>query len=432
MHKIAGPKFSEKIFKAYDIRGKYSDEINEDAVYRIARAYSAYLGLGSRPAWADRGKSLDVVVSSDARPSSPKLKKAFIDGLLKEGVKVIDAGVTTTPMHYFIVNKTNADGGAMVTASHRPFEYNGLKLSRRQAEILGEGNGMEEIRNSSLRGVFLDKELGSVTTKDFKKEYFDFFKEKFAQLENYKIKIKIDAENSVTELFFKDLISEFPKFELASKKYDMGVSFDRDGDRIKFKDEKGNEILGDFITALLVGYFDGQNSFIYDIRSSRVVKEEIEKHGGRAIESRVGHSFIKKSMREHCAIFAGELVGHYYFKDFFYADSALFAMFCVIDLLRKSKKSLSELIAPLQRYFATTELNFEVSNKNKEILIDKAAAAFSDGKISYLDGVKIDYPDWWFILRPSNTEDVIRLRVEAETQKLLEEKRKQILESLGF
>ena len=422
MHKIAGPKFSEKIFKAYDIRGKYPEEINEDAAYKIARSYATYLGIGTR------GKALDIVVSSDDRPSCPKLKKAFIDGLLKEGVKVVDAGITTTPMHYFIVNKTNADGGAMITASHRPFEYNGLKLSRRQAEILGEGSGMEEIRNSSLRGVFLDKELGSVTTKDFKKEYLDFFKEKFAQLKNYKIKIKIDPENSVAELFFKDLISEFPKFELVSKKYDLCVSFDRDGDRIKFKDEKDNEIQGDFITALLVSYFDGPNSFIYDIRSSRVVKEEIEKHDGRAIESRVGHSFIKKSMREHDAIFAGELVGHYYFRDFFYADSAIFAMFSVVDLIRKENKSLSKLIAPFQKYYATPELNFKV--ENKDMFIDKAAAAFSDGKISYLDGIKIDYPDWWFILRLSNTEDLIRLRVEANTPELLEEKKTLILKSL--
>lgn len=426
MHKIAGPKFSEKIFKAYDIRGKYPEEINEDAVYRIARAYATYLGIGAR------GKALDIIVSSDDRPSSPKLKKAFIDGLLKEGARVIDAGVTTTSMHYFIVNNTNADGGAMITASHRPFEYNGLKLSRRRAEILGEGSGMEEIRNSALRGVFSDKEQGNVLVKDFKKEYLNFFEEKFTQLKNYKIKIKIQTQNSVAELFFNDLIAKFSKFEIVSKKYDLSVSFDRDGDRIKFSDEKGNEIAGDIITALLASYFGQSNIFVYDIRSSRIVKEEIERLGGVAIESRVGHSFIKKSMRENNAIFGGEFVGHYYFRDFFYADSALFAMMCVIDLLSQEKKSFSKLIVPLQRYFATPELNFEVLNKDKEILIDKVAAVFSDGKISYLDGIKIDYPDWWFILRPSNTEDVIRLRIEATTPELLEEKKEQVLTKLGF
>lgn len=427
MHKIALPKFSEKIFKAYDIRGKYPEEINEDAVYKIARSHAMYLGLGSK------GKELDIVVSSDDRPSSPALKKTFIEGLLREGANVIDAGITTTPMHYFIVNKTRADGGAMITASHRPLEYNGIKLLKKEAIILGEGSGLEEIRNSALRGVFSDKERGSVAMRDFKEEYLSFFEEKFLELKKLKIQIKPDTENSVVRLFFNDLILRFPKFKLVSKKYNIEISFDRDGDRIKFKDEKGNEIAGDIITALLVKSFKEdfqKHSFVYDIRSSRVVKEEIEKHGGRAIESRVGHSFIKKAMRESSAVFGGELVGHYYFKDFFYADSALFAMFCIINLLRREKKPLSKLVASIQRYFATPELNFEV--QNKDFYIDKAAAVFLDGKISYSDGIKVDYPDWWFILRPSNTEDVIRLRIEATTFELLEEKKKAVLNSLGL
>ena len=158
------------------------------------------------------------------------------------------------------------------------------------------------------------------------------------------------------------------------------------------------------------------------------MKEEIEKHGGRAIESRVGHSFMKKAMRENDAVFGGELSGHYYFKDFFYADSAIFAMLSLIDLMRKENKSLSELITPLQKYYATSELNFKV--ENKDIFIDKAAAAFSDGTISYLDGIKVEYLDWWFILRHSNTEDLIRLRVEAITPELLEEKKMLILTNL--
>ena len=316
----------------------------------------------------------------------------------------------------------------MITASHLPFEYNGIKLSKKEAVILGEGGGLEEIRNSALRGVFADKERGRVQEKNFKEEYFNFFEEKFNELKKFKIKIKADTKNSAVGLFFSDLISRFPKFEIAQKKYDLGLSFDRDGDRIKFSDEKGREIAGDIITALLAKYFRGP--VVYSINSSWAVKEEIKKHGGRAIESRVGHSFIKKAMRENSAIFAGELSGHYYFKDFFYCDSALFAMLCVIDLLRKEKKPLSKLIVPLQRYYATPELNFSI--QNKDLYIDKAAAAFGDGQISYKDGIKIDYPDWWFILRPSNTEDVIRLRVEASTQKLLEDKKILVLTKLGF
>ena len=423
MHKIAGPKFSEKIFKAYDIRGKYPEEINEDAAYKIARSYVTYLKLGSR------GKGLDIVVSSDERPSSPALKKAFMEGLLDEGANVVDVGVTTTPMHYFIVNKINADGGAMITASHRPFEYNGIKLSRKNAVVIGEGSGLEEIRNVAMRGVFLNKVLrGSLNVKNFKEEYLNFFEEKFLELKNFKIKIKADTKNSTVGIFWDELISRFSKFKLADNKYDLTVSFDRDGDRIKFGDENGNEIAGDIITALLAGYFTG--SIVYSINSGRIVKEEIEKHGGRAIESRVGHSFMKKAMWENNAVFGGEFSGHYYFKDFFYADSAIFAMFFVIDLMRKENKSLSELVVPLQKYYATPELNFKV--ENKDMFIDKAAAIFSDSKISYLDGIKIEYSDWWFILRPSNTEDVIRLRVEADTQELLEEKKTLILKLLAL
>src|SRR3989344_4997125 len=249
MHKIAIPKFSESIFKAYDIRGKYPEEINEDAAYKIARSYAMYLGLGSR------GNGLNIVVSSDERPSSPALKKAFIEGLLDEGANITNAGITTTPMHYFIVNKTNADGGAMITASHRPFEYNGIKLSRRKATVIGEGSGLEEIRNMTMRGVFSAKEKGKVNIQNFKEEYLSFFEKKFSELKNYKIKIKADTQNSVVGIFFDELMSMFSKFNLVVKKYDLVVSFDRDGDRIKFSDENGNEIAGDIITALLAGYF---------------------------------------------------------------------------------------------------------------------------------------------------------------------------------
>ncbi len=474
MHKIVLPKFSENIFKAYDIRGKYQEEINEDAAYKIARSYAMYLGLGSR------GKRLDIVVSFDDRPSSPALKKAFIEGLLDEGTNVVDVGLTTTPMHYFIVNKTDADGGAMITASHLPFEYNGIKLSKKGAEILGGGNGLEEIRNSALRGVFLNKsQRGIVIEKNFKNDYLNFFEEKFSALKNYEIKINANLENTIVEIFFRDLIARFPKFKINSKKYDFGISFDRDGDRIKFSDEHGKEIAGDIITALLIRRFKedfnnhshlfeadihspkgehvsslspsltvrgwgirqltegGELPIVYSINSSRIVKEEIEKYGGKAIESRVGHSFMKKAMRQNDAIFGGELSGHYYFKDFFYCDSAIFTMFCIVDLLREQQKTLSELIGPLQKYYSTPELNFKVANK--ELYIDKAAAAFSDGKISYLDGIKIDYSDpenngtgWWFLLRPSNTEDLIRLRIEADTPELLEEKKKQILTLLNL
>lgn len=427
MHKIVLPKFSEKIFKAYDIRGKYPEEINENAAYKIARSFATYLKLSVR------GEKLEVVMSSDDRLSSPALKKAFIEGLLDEGVNVIDAGIITTPMHYFVVNKTEAGGGAMITASHLPMEFNGIKLSKKEAVTIGGGFGMEEIENSALRGVFSNLGRGSVKEENFLSRYVDFFAERFSNLKQHHIKIKTHFKNSIVRLILPEILKRFSKFKISDISYDFGASFDFDGDRIFFSDEKRNEISGDIITALLIKRFNEEYPFkvVYDVRSSRVVKEEIEKYGGIAIESRVGHSFIKKAMRENNAVFSGEFSGHYYFKDFFFADSAIFAMFSVIDLLCKEKKPLSELIVPLKRYYTTPELNFEVSNR-KDVLIDKTAAIFSNSKISYLDGIKIDYPDWWFILRPSNTEDLIRLRIEAITPELLEEKKKLVLENLNL
>ncbi|QQG42491.1 MAG: phosphomannomutase/phosphoglucomutase [Candidatus Giovannonibacteria bacterium] len=405
MHKIAQKSWSEGgsraraslppegIFRAYDIRGIYPEEINEDAAYKIARAFARYLRLEVRD------EKLEIVVSSDARESSPALKEAFSDGLSDEGAEIIDAGLTTTPMHYFILNKTEADGGAMITASHNPPEFNGMKLSKKSAVSIGAGSGMEEIKNDSLRGIFQNSEnRGSVVKKDFSDEYTKFLAGSFPHLKSYII-----------------------KFALADKI--PGESFDFDGDRVMFRDESGKAAPGDMITALLARkYAKPGEKIIYDIPSSRAVREEIEAAGGVAVESRVGHSFVKALMKKENAVFGGELSGHYYFRDFFYSDSGIFAALAVLDLLRETKKPLSELIKPLARYFKSEEINFKI--KDKEKIIDKVAAHFTDGKASYSDGIKIEYPDWWFNLRPSNTEDLLRLNIEASTSELLEEKRK--------
>ncbi len=398
MHKIAQKRWSEGIFRAYDIRGIYPTEINEDAAYKIARAFARYLRLGT----AEKA-NLKIVVSADARESSPALKEAFSDGLLDEGAEIIDAGLTTTPMHYFILNKTEADGGAIITASHNPAEFNGIKLSKKFSVSIGAGSSMEEIKNDAIRGIFqirqlADENRGQITKKDFSDEYIEFLAGSFPHLKSYII-----------------------KFAMADKI--PGESFDFDGDRVMFKDESGKAVPGDIITALLARkYAKPGEKIIYDVSSSRVVREEIEAAGGVAIESRVGHSFIKALMKKENAVFGGELSGHYYFRDFFYSDSGIFAALAVLDLLRTAKKPLNELIKPLMRYFKSEEINFEI--KDKEKILDKIAAHFSDGKISYLDGIKIEYPNWWFNLRPSNTEDLLRLNIEASSPALLEEKKK--------
>ena len=455
MHKIAGKSWSEKIFKAYDIRGVYPAEINEDAAYKIARAFARYLRMGKA-----EGRILKILVSSDKRESSPALKEAFVDGLSDEGAEIIDAGVTTTPHHYFAVNVSEADGGAMITASHLPLEFNGLKLSKRGAMPISEGAGMNEIKGDTVRGIFqnTDSEI-KITKKDFTNDYIEF-------LENH-----------------------FPYFGKEIKKMVSGekiqwISFDTDEDRVMFDDEKGNRVPGDIITALLVRYFaeadenskasafrstkkkpkpqvfqdfsqrDGARlsnspageyagleksvgeAIVYDLRSSRVVREKIEKYGFRPIESRVGHAFIKPLMRKENAAFGGELSGHYYFRDFFYCDSGIFAALAVLELMRVEKKTLSELIKPLRKYAKTEEINFKIAEKEKAL--DRIAAHFNDEKISYLDGITVEHWNsavaaaerWWFNLRLSNTENLVRLNLEASTQKLLDKKKKLIFELL--
>ncbi len=362
----------------------------------------------------------------------------------------------------------------MITASHLSTEFNGIKLSRKEAVPIGGApvGGMEEIKNDALRGIFQDLGArGKVEKKDFLEEYIDFFQKNFSELQMSSLRIAACAGNGMMTILLNKLFEKFPKFEIIllhdnldmtfpnheanplkaenledvqgavlKKRASIGVSFDGDGDRIGFVDEEGNILSGDIVTALLVRHFgfSGSRAIVYDVRSSRIVREEIENLGMKPIESRVGHAFIKQSMRQENAVFGGELSGHYYFKDFFFCDSAVFAMLSILDLIRVSKMPLSELVRPLKRYYKSEEMNFEVVLKEKTL--DKIAGYFTDGKISYLDGIKVEYLDphtkkfgvgasWWFNLRISNTENLVRLNLEANTPELLEEKKK-LLESL--
>lgn len=412
MHKIAKKRWSEGIFKAYDIRGRYPEEINEDAAYKIARAFVRYVRLGVRDE-----RLVKIAVSADARKSSPALKTAFLEGLTDEGVEIVDAGLTTTPMHYFIVNKTEADGGAMITASHLPLEFNGIKLSKKGAMPLSAGAGMDEVRGDAVRGIFESTVVSEaenkrkITKKDFTAEYIEFLNGKFPNLK-----------------------SEIKQFVSGKKK--STISFDADEDRAMFQNADGTVIPGDIITALLAKkYAKHGDKIVYDLRASRIVKETIQNCGAEAIESRVGHSFIKPLMKKENAVFGGEVSGHFYFRDFFYCDSGIYAALAVLDLMRIQKKSLSELARPFQKYAKTKEINFKVEDKEK--ILDKIAAHFDGEKISYLDGITVEHWDgkkdgerWWFNLRQSNTENVIRLNLEADNSKLLAQKKKLIEELL--
>ena len=457
MHKIAQKSWSEGIFRAYDIRGRYPEEINEDAAYKIARAFARYLKLGVK-----EKENLKIVVSADARKSSPALKKAFLDGLLDEGAEIVDAGLTTTPMHYFIVNKTEADGGAMITASHIPQPTNGIKLSKKGAIPIGQGFGMEEIKNDTIRGIFAaDRPQGKISKQNFLKDYLNFFEGKFPDLKKCCLKIVVDAGNGMTSIVLRKLFLKFPNIKveflhddldmtfpnheanplkpettldvqriLSKGGYDLGISFDADGDRVGFIDEVGNRIGGDIIMVILARHFVSPGkAAVYDLRASRVVREEIELLGGKPVESRVGHTFIKQTMRKENAVFGGEFSGHYYFQGFFFAESALFAMFQLLNIIFVEKKKISGLARPHLRYFKSEEINFEVDDREK--IIDKIASYFPDAKISYLDGIKIEYPNWWFNLRPAANENLVRLNLEASTPQLFSEKKKLLSELIN-
>jgi len=440
------------IFKAYDVRGVYPGEINEETVYLVGRAFAVWLTKKAR-------KQPVIVVGSDARISSPGLKKALVRGILEQGGKIIDIGLATTPMFYFAVNKAKADGGAMVTASHNPAKYNGLKFTLKQARPVGEETGLEEIKAFALRAKFAASvKKGTLKKKSFFKKYVNFMLWQIKNIEMPDLKIAIDSGNGMAGLILPKLFKKikrikvfplyfkidcgFPNHEanplkedtlndlknlMRKKKADAGIAFDGDGDRVVFLTAEGRPARADFITALLAGEYlkkYPKAKIAFGVNSSRVVREAIAEKGGRPFVSRIGHSFFKEHLWKEGVVFGGELSGHYYFRDFFNADSGIFTMMKVLKIVAQEKKPLSELIKPFERYFASGEINFEV--KDKFGIIKNLEKKFSDGRVSKVDGLSVEYKDWWFNVRSSNTEPLLRLNLEAKTKKILEEKKKML------
>jgi len=434
-----------KIFKAYDIRGIYPDELNEDVTCKIGQAFVEFT------------HAKKVIVGRDVRLSSPALSRSLIKGIIDQGADVIDIGMVSTPMLYLAVISYRTSCGIMVTASHNPKEYNGFKLCERNAIMLNENTGIKEIENLVVKGKFKKKRQGQIIETIFLREYTESIL-KLVNCQKIKgLKIVVDAGNSVaglvipeifkridcelTPLYFKP-DGNFPNHNpnpsdpgslldlqkmVKEKSADLGVAFDGDADRVFFIGRKGEQIPGDLITALLAKDILKGNrgeKIMYSLNSSRIVRETIQKSGGTPIVSRVGSAFIKDQVRKEKAIFAGEASGHYYFKTLNYTDNADLVMLKVMEILSKEKKTLTELIRPFKKYWQSGEMNFEVENKQAKILeIEKQ---YSDGRISHLDGLSVDYKDWWFNIRPSNTEDLLRLVVEAETEGLMKEKVKEI------
>ncbi len=423
------------VFKAYDIRGTYPDQVNEALFENIGQAAAQVL------------KPKTAVVARDMRESGVPLAQAMIRGLAKQGVNVIDIGMASTPMLYFATAYLKADAGVQITASHNPAQYNGCKWCREDAIPVAYDSGLADMEKLVNRNAFTPAPTqGTVRTGDVVTEYR-------ANLMKYAGSIKpltvvVDAGNGVMGAFLPKLFEKlpcevipmyfepdgnFPNHEANPIKEenmrdlvakvkevgaDLGVAFDGDGDRSMYVDEKGGIIPADFITALLAGEMLAQDpgaTIFYDLRSSKVVKEEIERLGGVAKLCRVGHSFIKAMMREDKAIFAGELSGHFYFRELHYTDNAEMAMISVLSTVSKSGKKLSEHIAPFKKYFATGEINFIVDDTGP--ILEKVEAQFKDRakEIFHLDGLSMYFDGYWFNIRASNTEPVLRLNLEADT-----------------
>ncbi|MBU0998336.1 phosphomannomutase/phosphoglucomutase [Patescibacteria group bacterium] len=449
-------QLDESIFKAYDIRGKYPGQINEDLVYKIGRAYSTFLSKENPQ------KKLNIVISSDMRLSSPCLKESLIKGIIDSGFNVIDIGLATTPTFYFAVAFYGYDGGLQVSASHNPKEYNGLKIVRKKSfPISGEG-GIYEIRDivknesfinvSSTKGEIIKKE--GVLEAEVKEE------SKGINLEKIKpFRIAIDAANSMGAVDIKEIFKSLPceviemNFELdgtfpvheadplkeenmkfvqdkvLKDKADLGISIDGDGDRYFFVDEKGETVPQSILRGLMAQIAIKENpgsTVCYDIRPGKITKDMIEEVGGKAVVTKVGHSLIKEKMIELDAVFGGESSGHFFYKfDFgtFEAPTTLIRKFLVY--ISEQNKPLSEIIKPYKKYFHSGEINTEV--EDKEGKMKEIAERYSNGKISYLDGVTIEYPDYWFIVRPSNTESLLRFIIESTSKEKMEEKRDEII-----
>ena len=446
------------IFKAYDVRGLVPTQLNEDIARQIGLAFQHVLDAD------DRALGNTVVVSRDMRSHSEGLAKALIEGLTASGLDVLDIGLATTPMSYFAVGFTKAAGGVQVTASHNPAQYNGFKFSRHGARPVSGDHGIalmeEKVKVGDLPRAAQPGRVSSAKIfDDYRRHVLSFLRDPGHA--GKRLKVVVDAANGMGTVYqpileavgidliplYFELDGSFPNHEANPLKEenlhdlmrrvkevgaDLGVAFDGDADRAAFVDERGEAIGSDLMTGLIAGELLGRDpgkAVLYDLRSSRAVHEYIQEHGGIPVRERVGHSFMKATLRKRDGIFGGELAGHYYFRDHYYADCALLTVIEALNLLRETGKPMSELVQPLRRYAKSPEINFEVEDKQGKI--DELARRYSDAQIDYLDGITFQYPTWWANVRPSNTEPFLRLVLEASTQDELDRREGELIALLG-
>jgi phosphomannomutase len=442
------------IFKAYDVRGLYGDEIDGDVAYEVGRAFVRVLG-GDRPR---------IGLGRDMRLTAPELAARYRDGMVAEGADVVDAGMVGTEMLYWLVGSRDLDGGLMCTASHNPKAYTGAKLVERGAVALSGDGGIGEIRRLIEDGL---PEIGSHPPRGSHEEvdiYEDFQRDalKFIDPDAVKpLKVVVDGGNGMAgpmvgpllERLGIDLVTtywtpdgEFPDHEpnplleenrrfivdkVREEGADLGIAWDGDADRCFFIDDTGRFVDGDFMTALLAeSVLEKQPGadILYDVRASRAVPDLVERLGGRAHVNRVGHAFFKLRMRDEGGAFGGEVSGHYYFRDFYNADSGTIPALLILEQLSTHGAKLSELLRPFrEHYFISGEINSEVADQQAKM--DEIERRYADGRVSKLDGISIDYDDWHFNVRPSNTEPLLRLNLESlVSHEDMERRRDEVLE----
>jgi phosphomannomutase len=435
-------KINPAIFKSYDIRGIYPSELNEEAAYSIGRAF------------ARRSGAKIIMVGSDMRLSGPTLKKALINGITDEGANAKDIGLVPIDAIYFSVGKLGDEAGIMITASHNPKEYNGFKMVMKNMEWLRGVDLLSEVQN-------LPEEIsaikGDVKEEDIIAKYINHVLS-FVDVDKIKpFKVVVDAGNgmagkvipilteglplNIIPLNFK-LDGSFPAHPsnpllpesqkeicaaVVKEKADFGVIFDGDTDRLFFVDEKGNFISADFTVLLLAEMFlkrEAGAGIVYNLTASKIVPEIIKALGGRALRSKIGFVNVSQMMKDEKGIMGGEVSAHYSFRDNCYADSGFIAFLIMLQILSNYEKPLSEIIKPFNKYFKSSDINLEV--RNKEEILEKVKEKYADGKQDFLDGITVEYKDWWFNLRPSNTEPLLRLTIEADTKEILATKQKEL------
>jgi phosphomannomutase len=450
-------RIAEDIFKAYDVRGLYPGEINEDAARQIGRAFVTYLG------------ATRIGVSRDMRLSSPSVAAAFIEGARMQGAHVIDYGMCGTDMIYFAVVRDGLDGGAQITASHNPKEYNGIKMVRQEAFPLSGDAGIGDIRDMITAGALPAPAAvrGGLETRNILDAYVDKVMSFIDPAAIQPFKVVLDAGSGMAGLVAPRLFDRlpctttrlcfeidgtFPNHEanplieenrrdiverVVAEGADIGIAWDGDADRCFFIDGSGEFIAGDFVTALLAEAAlikqPGQ-TIIYDVRASYAVKDVVARYHGRALMNRVGHAFIKRRMREEDAVFGGEVTGHYYFRDFYYADNGFIPALLILELMSRKGMTLRDLLAPLrEKYFISGEINTRVGDMAQvDGRLRALAARYADAHTYTLDGFSAEYPDWHFNVRGSNTEPMLRVNLEAVTPALMAEKRDEVLAIRGL